>query len=74
MIRSKPFRRSQPRSWPPPRRRSPRLPARPPIDVGVAPCSLDSLPACEPAQDFAVTTDGALAAEVVAVCRQLHGD
>lgn len=27
-------------------------------------CSLDVVPACEPAQDFAVTTDGALTAEV----------
>jgi hypothetical protein len=35
------------------------------FDVGVSPCSLDSELACEPAQDFAVTTDGALAAEVV---------
>ena len=36
------------------------------FEVGVSPCSLDSALACEPAQDFAVTTDGALAAEVVA--------
>lgn len=36
------------------------------FDVGVTPCSLDVFPACEPAQDFSVTTDGALAAEVVA--------
>jgi hypothetical protein len=33
--------------------------------VGTA-CSLDVFPACEPAQDFIVTTDGALSAEVVA--------
>jgi hypothetical protein len=36
------------------------------FNVGVFPCSLDVAPACEPAQDFSVTTDGALAAEVVA--------
>lgn len=37
-------------------------------------CALDVFPACEPAQDFAVTTDGALSAEVTVTATCLSAD